>query len=441
MPNNRSSAIESLRTGIILALLILSGYDAAARNFRVNLLPNGTVFSCHTCHTSGGGTPRNPFGLAVQQRVTPNGSQPFWDASLAAMDSDGDGFTNGEELGDPDGDGTPIVGATVTNPGDPASKPQPNTAPGFTSSPVTTATVGELYSYQATGFDPEGDGFTFSKGGGPAWISVSPGGLVSGTPPVGSAGDHSISLGITDDGSPPMFSLQSYTLVVSGGNTAPQFSSTPATTASIGEPYTYQATATDAEGNSLAFSKVSGPAWLSVSISGLVSGTPPEGSAGNPTVSLQVTDNGSPVLSDTQDFTLTVSASFTGFKNLNFNLPAENAIATPDQDPDKDNLPNIVEYALKTNPRQPDLLKIPGPLRFDGTGRMQFELQVRDDDPNLTIQLEAATLLPFISPSSIAPVKTDPNNADGFETWTFTDTISNGPISARFGRFKFELPQ
>ena len=48
-----------------------------------------------------------------------------WNAGLAALDSDGDGATNGEELGDPGGDGVPVDGAVVTNPGDAASTPPP----------------------------------------------------------------------------------------------------------------------------------------------------------------------------------------------------------------------------------------------------------------------------------------------------------------------------
>ena len=43
---------------------------------------------------------------------------------LAAKDSDGDGSSNGEELGDPDGDGKSTDEAEITNPGNPQSKPQ-----------------------------------------------------------------------------------------------------------------------------------------------------------------------------------------------------------------------------------------------------------------------------------------------------------------------------
>ncbi len=88
---------------------------------------------CNTCHTSGGGSPRNPFGLAVEARVTPGGSQEFWGPELAALDSDGDGFTNGRELQDPNGawrpgQAAPATALLVSKPGDASSFPQENGA-------------------------------------------------------------------------------------------------------------------------------------------------------------------------------------------------------------------------------------------------------------------------------------------------------------------------
>jgi hypothetical protein len=111
-------------------LLVLLGMawgagSLEARDFRVNQIPNGHVNSCANCHVSaGGGGTRNPFGNAVFAR-TGGSSAAFWSLALATLDSDGDGFTNGEELGDPDGDGQAVPGAPVTNPGVAASRPNP----------------------------------------------------------------------------------------------------------------------------------------------------------------------------------------------------------------------------------------------------------------------------------------------------------------------------
>lgn len=99
--------------------------DGLARSWRVSQVPNGNSFSCTLCHVRPNGAgPRNAFGDAVNAVVGRGSRAEFWSASLAQLDSDGDGFSNGQELGDPDGDGVPIPEAQVTHPGDPASKPE-----------------------------------------------------------------------------------------------------------------------------------------------------------------------------------------------------------------------------------------------------------------------------------------------------------------------------
>ncbi|MGK0361131.1 MAG: hypothetical protein ACI9U2_003449 [Bradymonadia bacterium] len=85
--------------------------DAIARPAYPGRIP--TPFSCSTCHFAAGGAgPRNPFGLDFPA----NGHT--W-AGVCELDSDGDGFTNGEELGDPlciwgPGDPRPDFEATRT---------------------------------------------------------------------------------------------------------------------------------------------------------------------------------------------------------------------------------------------------------------------------------------------------------------------------------------
>jgi len=107
------------RISIILVLMFLSWNMLSATSSLVSRIPNGSKFSCQTCHTS---VPsRNAFGNAFKN----NGSR--WNATLAKLDSDGDGFTNGTELQDPNGTWTSgSIGdvSLVTNPGDATSKPQ-----------------------------------------------------------------------------------------------------------------------------------------------------------------------------------------------------------------------------------------------------------------------------------------------------------------------------
>ena len=102
----------------IASFLVCSHIEIQARSFYINRIPNGSVNRCANCHIrpSGGG-PKNDFGLDVEDALIRQGSS-FWTAVLASKDSDGDGFTNGEELGDPEGDGVATSGAAVTLPGD-----------------------------------------------------------------------------------------------------------------------------------------------------------------------------------------------------------------------------------------------------------------------------------------------------------------------------------
>lgn len=108
-------------------LIIASTTIILARAFRVNQIPNGQEKGCLNCHFSVyGGGPRNAFGQEIERNYlsTPgNAGQVLWGPALAALDSDGDGFTNGQELQDPDGNwsiGQPAPGdaGLVTSPGD-----------------------------------------------------------------------------------------------------------------------------------------------------------------------------------------------------------------------------------------------------------------------------------------------------------------------------------
>ena len=128
-----------------------------ARPWRVDQIPNGNKFGCLNCHNSSYGGSRNSFGLSVESVVGRGSRASFWNSVLAAKDSDGDGSSNGEELGDPDGDGKSTGGATITNPSDPESKPQKPVAPELdiptSKSPFSfnfETVKGQKYEVQAT---------------------------------------------------------------------------------------------------------------------------------------------------------------------------------------------------------------------------------------------------------------------------------------------------
>jgi hypothetical protein len=326
---------------VAIAALIAS--QAGAHPFRVSLIPNGGgQFSCGACHVvQSGGGPRNSFGQRVES-LLPTLGESFWTPVLAAEDSDNDGFTNGQELGDPDGDFANVGSSSlVTNPGNAASKP--NSAPNFTSSPVLTAAIGTAYSYTATVTDPDL--------------------------------------------------------------------------------------------NSVTFSKSAGPSWLNVAANGAVTGTPLEAHTGSVSVTIQATDNGSPAATRDQTYTLVVRATFAGWQNLRFTLPAENTLASASADPDGDGVPNLIEYALRTNPKVNDSPPKPV-MSFNGNGQAVFTLAVRDDAPGLSAAAEISSVLPFTSITTASGVLTDPTPGDGFKTATFTDTVSKDSATARFTRFK-----
>lgn len=123
--------MTKLKYTILLTGLTITAFAVImARSFRPGEIPNGFINNCANCHVSaGGGGPRNAFGTAVGNEFlsAPGGSgHVIWGAALATIDSDGDGFTNGEELQDPSGVWkSGAIGNTslVTNPGDPNSHP------------------------------------------------------------------------------------------------------------------------------------------------------------------------------------------------------------------------------------------------------------------------------------------------------------------------------
>jgi len=117
---------------LAVALATVAPVAAQARSFRVSDLPNGAERNCANCHLDAQGNPRNDFGTDAQSSLEPGvavgNAHVVW-SELCPLDSDDDGWTNGEELGDPEclwirGDADPVADI-VYNPGSATSHPPP----------------------------------------------------------------------------------------------------------------------------------------------------------------------------------------------------------------------------------------------------------------------------------------------------------------------------
>jgi len=109
----------------IIIIFLTIGSNVFSKSGFQNFIPNGQVNTCLNCHFSINGGARNLFGKAAENSMS--NDRVRWE-KIFNLDSDGDGFTNGEELQDSKGVWTigqtaPGNASLVTNPGDPTSKP------------------------------------------------------------------------------------------------------------------------------------------------------------------------------------------------------------------------------------------------------------------------------------------------------------------------------
>ena len=99
-----------------------------------------------------------------------------------------------------------------------------NDAPRFTSTPVTTATVEALYTYEVNVTDPDvGDTLTHSLTIKPKGMTIDAAtGLIQWTPTSAQAGANDVAVKVTDNGSAPASETQSFTITVAGLVSTPE---------------------------------------------------------------------------------------------------------------------------------------------------------------------------------------------------------------------------
>jgi len=112
------------RRGLIVLVVCIGAFTSGAllsNETFMSKLPVYERYQCAICHTVSepipGNAPLNRFGTDF------HANDDKWDDVLAGKDSDQDGFTNGIELGDEEGDGTSTITRERSNPGDALDSP------------------------------------------------------------------------------------------------------------------------------------------------------------------------------------------------------------------------------------------------------------------------------------------------------------------------------
>jgi hypothetical protein len=212
-----------------------------------------------------------------------------------------------------------------------------NDAPIFTADPINEPNATEDAAYSdtiagsATDVDA-GDTLTYSKVSGPAWLSVAANGALSGTPSNSDVGANAFTVEVADgNGGTDQAALN---VTVDNVNDAPVFGAASYTMPNATENAAYSDSvgsyATDVDaGDTLTYSKVSGPAWLSVATDGSLSGTPASGDVGVNYFTVRVADSGS--LTDDADLEITVDTAPSGGSELLSNGDFEIGTPTADQ--------------------------------------------------------------------------------------------------------------
>ena len=149
-----------------------------------------------------------------------------------------------------------------------------------------------------------------------------------------------------------------------------------------------------------------------------------------------------------QDRTILVTASWAGsaWQAAHFTPTeiANPAVSGNNADPDGDGLTNLLEYALKLNPKQRNS---PSPLTLSevvdaGQRYYAYSFRRRVPDLGISYQPEIATDLTGWSsaPANLVPFGPPSDNGDGTETVTYRSTVPSANATQQFFRLRVVVP-
>lgn len=224
-----------------------------------------------------------------------------------------------------------------------------NRAPVLSGAAATTATTGTAWAFQPTASDPDGDMLSFSVQGKPVWATFSTtSGRLSGTPSATDVGTSAAITIMASDGKTmtglPPFSIRVVAATTTPTNTPPTISGSPATNVLVGQPYNFQPTGADRDGDKIAFGISNKPAWATFdTATGRLAGTPAAADVGTyANVAIAVSD--SKASATLPPFGIVVASVTNGSATLNWSAPTRNT--------DGSALTNLAGYRIQygTNP-------------------------------------------------------------------------------------------
>lgn len=236
-----------------------------------------------------------------------------------------------------------------------------NVPPVISGTPPATAALNQTYDFTPTASDADNNSLSFSIVNRPAWASFSTTtGRLTGTPTAGSEGSYAnIQIRVSDGfvtTALPAFSIQVPAAATASNsaasNGAPVIAGVPAATITAGALYTFTPTASDPNGDPLAFSVQNLPTWATFDTgTGRVLGTPSSTDVGS-FANIVVSVSDGHVATALPAFRIDVMApavanSATGDAVLSWTPPTVNLDGTP--------LNDLVGYhiAYGTDPQNP----------------------------------------------------------------------------------------
>jgi hypothetical protein len=364
----------------------------------------GTNFPKHISATVNGGgvtvnslTYNNPTNLTANVTVAPGAATGA--RALTITNPDGQSVTSASIL-------------TIVSSG-----PAVNHSPVLAAIANRTNIVGTTLTFTNTATDTDSPPQTliFSLAAGAATnANIGSNGLFSWTSTQAQIGSNAFSVFVTDNGSPPLSSTQSFFVRVVQTNGPPSLAGISNRTIAVGMTLAITNAGNDVDGDQLTFTLGAGAA-ANASInatSGVFTWAPTQAQIGTNAFSVLVTDNGSPPLSATQSFVVVVVHSnsppvLAGISNRTMAVGMTLTVTNAASDTDGDQL----SFSLSpTDPTNASINGASGVLTWaptqDQVGTNQFGVVVTDDGlpPLSATQNFTVIVVPSNTPPVLAAI-------------------------------------